>query len=330
MPMDVSLFKYIRSLPEENINFAGSGMKGINPDGNGNENVEELISKLYGIKSDNVLVTPSGTFASFFTLFFLKKKIRKMITIKPEYPVFYYQARELEIDVEMEERMTEDGVELSPWDVEENAVYFLSNPNNPSGMVWSDESLRSIARETEGNDSYLVVDDTFAFFTSSFSKKMDIGNSIMIGSVSKFFGESGIKLGWIAARDSIIKEMRESMDMMVPDISLAVRKRASYLLSNIEMYRDYNSKKLKTNYAILKESLGDYLVDSPAQIINALYINESSMKFSQSLLRDGISTIPGIFFGYDNIVRVCIGAEEPDRVERGAKVISKKLVNGKQ
>jgi aspartate/methionine/tyrosine aminotransferase len=330
MPMGISLFGYIRSLPEDNINMASSGMKGINPEGNGIENVEDLVSRLYGVKSNNVMITPSGTFASFFTLFYLRKKIRRMITITPEYPVFYYQAKELGYEVEIENRLTDDGIELSPWDVEENAAYFLSNPNNPSGLIWSDESLRSIARETEGNDSYLIVDDTFSFFTSTFSKKMDIGNNIMIGSMSKFFGDSGIKMGWIVARDSIIQEMSEMMDIIVPDISLAVRRRAHYLLSNMEMYKDYNTKKLKANYAVLKENLGDYLVDSPAQIINALYVNENSLKFSQSLLKEGVSSIPGIFFGSDNIIRICIGTEEQERIERGAKIISRKLVNGKQ
>ncbi len=330
MPMDISLFRFIRNLPEDNINFASSGMKGINPEGYGNENVEDLISKIYGTKPGNVILTPSGTFASFFTLFYLRKKIRKMITIAPEYPVFHYQAKELGYDIVIENRLSDDGIELSPWDVEENTMYFLSNPNNPSGQLWSEESLRSIARETEGNDSYLIVDDTFSFFTSSFTKKMDIGNNIIIGSMSKFFGDSGIKMGWIVARDNIIEDMKEIMDISVPEISSIVKKRANYLLSNTEMYRDYNSKKIKNNYSVLKENLGDYLLESNAQIINAMFVKENSTKFSMSLIKEGISTIPGIFFGSDNIIRVCIGSEDQERIERGAKVISKKMVNDKQ
>ncbi len=330
MPMDVSLREYINSFPEENLNLASSGMKGFNPEGIGSDNTEELVAKLYGVPKENVIITPSGTAATFLTLLYMKNKVRKMITITPEYPFYYYQARELGYDVALENRLRDDTLELSPWDVEENAIYFLSNPNNPTGILWSDDSIRSIARETEGNDSYLVVDDTFSFFTSSFTKKMEIGNNIMVGSISKFFGDSGIKMGWIVSKDSIISEMKEKIELIVPEVSQLVKRRAYYLLSNVDLYREYNSKKLGGNYSLLKENLGEFLLDNSAQIINSILVGSRSLKISQSLLREGVSTIPGIFFGSDSILRLGIGYEELERIEKGVKIISKKLDNGKQ
>ena len=330
MPMDVSIFRYVDSIPENNINFASSAMRGMNPDGLGGADVEEQIAKLYGVQKEQVIVTPSNTFGSFFTLYHLRNKISSMVTITPEYPAFHYQANEIGIKSSMDNRISADGLDLSPWDVEEKTAYFISNPNNPTGLTWSEESIKSIARETEGNESYLVIDDTFSFFNGSFPRKMETGNTIILGSVSKFFGESGIKMGWIVAGRQIIDDMRELMGLMVPVISNAVKRRGSYLLSNINVYKEYNRKKLEDNSRILFENLDEYIIGFKGSIVNAISVERGSTKFSLSLMSEGVSTVPGYYFGSDSLVRVGIGAEDAERTEKGAKVIAKMISEWKR
>lgn len=325
MSLDISLFRFMDSLPYDNINLASSAMSGINPEGSSNGEIDDLIARAYGVQKDQVIITPSGTFASFFVLNYLRKKINRMITITPEYPVFSYQAREIGIEVNLDSRINTEGIDLSPWDVEENTAYFISNPNNPTGLPWSEESLRSIARETEGNESFMIVDDTFSFFNASYARRLEIGNSIIVSSVSKFFGESGIKLGWIIGKKEIIEEMREKMYFVVPDISTIVKKRGSYLLNNVNVYREYNNKKLEQNSKILFENLDEFLIGNKGNIVNALSVQSESLKFSLSLMREGISTVPGYYFGSDSIVRVGIGVEEPERLDKAVKIISRML-----
>ncbi|MCL5930322.1 MAG: pyridoxal phosphate-dependent aminotransferase [Candidatus Thermoplasmatota archaeon] len=330
MPMDVSIFRYVDSIPENNINFASSAMRGMNPDGLGGADVEEQIAKLYGVQKEQVIVTPSNTFGSFFTLYHLRNKISSMVTITPEYPVFHYQANEIGIKSSMDNRISAEGLDLSPWDVEEKTAYFISNPNNPTGLAWSEESIKSIARETEGNESYLVIDDTFSFFNGSFPRKMETGNTIILGSVSKFFGESGIKMGWIVAGRQIIDDMRELIGLMVPVISNAVKRRGSYLLSNINVYKEYNRKKLEENSRILFENLDEYIIGFKGSIVNAISVEGASTKFSLSLMSEGVSTVPGYYFGSDSLVRVGIGAEDAERTEKGAKIIAKMISEWKR
>ena len=328
--MDVSIFRYVDSIPENNINFASSAMRGMNPDGLGGADVEEQIAKLYGVQKEQVIVTPSNTFGSFFTLYHLRNKISSMVTITPEYPVFHYQANEIGIKSSMDNRISAEGLDLSPWDVEEKTAYFISNPNNPTGLAWSEESIKSIARETEGNESYLVIDDTFSFFNGSFPRKMETGNTIILGSVSKFFGESGIKMGWIVAGRQIIDDMRELIGLMVPVISNAVKRRGSYLLSNINVYKEYNRKKLEENSRILFENLDEYIIGFKGSIVNAISVEGASTKFSLSLMSEGVSTVPGYYFGSDSLVRVGIGAEDAERTEKGAKIIAKMISEWKR
>ncbi len=330
MPLDVSMFRFVESIPDENINLASSAMRGMNPEGLGGVEVEEQIAKLYGVEKEQVIVTPSGTFASYFTLYHLRKKVSSMVTITPEYPAYYYQAREIGIGTTLENRASSEGVDLSPWDVDEKTAYFISNPNNPTGLSWSDESIRSIARETEGNESYLVIDDTFSFFNGNFPKKLETGNTIMLGSVSKFFGESGIKMGWIIAGKQMIREMKERMGIIVPVISSNVKRRGSYLLSNINVYKDYNRKKIDENSKILFENLDEFLVGYKGTIVNALSVGEDSVKFSLSLMTEGVSTVPGYYFGSDSMIRIGLGTEDAERTEKGIKIIANRMSNWKR
>ncbi len=323
MDFKVSLFQYLQSLPSTNINLANSGMGGINPEGLDNSVLEDLIANMYQVKSSQVILLPSGTFGSFFILYYLRRKLHKFYSITPEYPVFFYQASELGYDIITENRITDNTVDLSPWDVDENSVYFVSNPNNPTGTIWSDESVRSILRETEGNNSYLVLDDTFSFFNQKYQRpKVDIGNLIVVGSISKFFGYSGARLGWIVSRDEIIHEMKDLIRYVVPEISEINKKRAAYLFKNMNIYNSFNFKKLEENYKILKERLDDYLIQNSIQIINSLKLEKSSsMNFSQNLTMKGVNTVPGFFFGDDSIVRLGIGLESSDRIDVATKII---------
>ncbi|MEM4380455.1 MAG: pyridoxal phosphate-dependent aminotransferase, partial [Thermoplasmatales archaeon] len=222
-------------------------------------------------------------------------------------------------------RLTPEGIDLSPWDVDEKTAYFLSNPNNPTGLSWTDESLKSIGRETEGNESYLIIDDTFSFFNGVFPKKLETGNTILIGSVSKFFGDSGIKMGWIIAGKNLIEDIRERLNFMVPVISNLVKRRASYLFDNVKVYGDYNRKKLQENSDILFEALDEYIISYRGSIINALSIGKDSSKFSLSLINSGVLTVPGYFFGADSIIRVGIGSEDSDRVQKGVGIILERI-----
>lgn len=330
MPMDVSMFRYVDSLPEENINLASSAMRGMNPEGLGGTDIEEQIARLYGVEKEQVIVAPSNTFASFFTLYHLKKKVTSLVTIAPEYPAYHYQAREIGINASLENRISSDGVDLSPWDVDEKTAYVISNPNNPTGLTWSDESLKSIARETEGNESYLVIDDTFSFFNGSFPKRLETGNTIILGSVSKFFGESGIKMGWIVSSKNIIAEMKERIEIMVPVISASVKRRGTYLLGNISVYKEYNKKKIDENSKILFENLDEFILGYKGNIINAVSVEADSTKFAFSLMVDGVSTVPGYYFGSDSLIRIGLGTEDPERTDKGMKLIAKRLSSWKR
>ncbi len=325
MPMDVSMFRYVDSIPEETINLASSAMRGMNPEGLGGADIEEQIARLYGVEKEQVIVTPSNTFATFFTLYHLSKKINTMVTIAPEYPACHYQARDIGITASIENRISQEGVDLSPWDVDEKTLYYISNPNNPTGLTWSDESIKSIARETESNESYLLIDDTFSFFNGTFPKKLEVGNTIILGSISKFFGDSGIKMGWIVAGKNVIEEMRERIGIIVPVISNNVKRRGAYLLGNINVFKEYNKKKIDENSKILFEALDEYILGYKGSIINALNVGGGSTKFSFSLISEGVSTVPGYYFGSDSLVRIGIGTEDAERTEKGVKIIANRL-----
>ena len=94
---------------------------------------------------------------------------------------------------------------------------------------------------------------------------------------------------------------------------------------NINVFKEYNKKKIDENSKILFEALDEYILGYKGSIINALNVGGGSTKFSFSLISEGVSTVPGYYFGSDSLVRIGIGTEDAERTEKGVKIIANRL-----
>jgi aspartate/methionine/tyrosine aminotransferase len=100
------------------------------------------------------------------------------------------------------------------WDEFERAVnprtrlLYLSNPNNPSGAVLSDEAMRRIVRRCEEMNTWLLADEVYLGAeldgerTSSFWGMSD--RVIVTSGLSKAYGIPGVRIGWIVGPPPLV------------------------------------------------------------------------------------------------------------------------------
>ncbi len=100
------------------------------------------------------------------------------------------------------------------WDEFEQAVntrtrlLYLSNPNNPSGAVLSDEAMRRIVRRCEEMDAWLLADEVYLGAelegerTRSFWGMSD--KVVVTSGLSKAYGIPGVRIGWIVGPPSLV------------------------------------------------------------------------------------------------------------------------------
>lgn len=98
----------------------------------------------------------------------------------------------------------------------------LVSPNNPTGTTYNPDALQNLTRELLALGVFIIVDETYAFFTDPRIKHFSPGameehpeRIITIGSFSKTFAMTGWRVGYLIAPAPLIEEMMKIHDTMV-------------------------------------------------------------------------------------------------------------------
>jgi len=65
MDFKISMFQYLESLPQENINLANSQIGGISPEGYDSSDLESIIASIYQVQRNQVLWYQAGHLVHF-------------------------------------------------------------------------------------------------------------------------------------------------------------------------------------------------------------------------------------------------------------------------
>ena len=89
----------------------------------------------------------------------------------------------------------------------------LANPNNPTGNLLNGEGLLRLLDEVE----FVIVDESFVdFIGAEYSVRQMLRshkNLVVVQSLTKFFAIPGLRLGFAAAEESIIKQLNLGKDV---------------------------------------------------------------------------------------------------------------------
>src|ERR1035441_119993 len=113
-------------------------------------------------------------------------------------------------------RLLLDGDWEPDWDEFDQAVnektrlVYLSNPNNPTGSVLSEEAMRRMVARCEQVGAYLLADEVYLGAeihcerTRSFWGMSD--RVIVTSGLSKAYGIPGVRIGWIAGPKEVVAQ----------------------------------------------------------------------------------------------------------------------------
>ncbi len=92
-------------------------------------------------------------------------------------------------------------------------VMVVCNPNNPTGKCIAPELLVSWAEQLSTRGAWLVVDEAFADTTpdTSVVRWADRPGLIVLRSTGKFFGLAGLRLGFVAAHESLLESLADAL-----------------------------------------------------------------------------------------------------------------------
>jgi len=94
-------------------------------------------------------------------------------------------------------------------------MVFLSNPNNPTGMLFKKDAVRKIADEAQGKKCYLIVDEACMDFCADESVIKDVERNpylIVVRSLSSFYALGGLRIGYGVFPLHLVPRLKEQRE----------------------------------------------------------------------------------------------------------------------
>ena len=188
----------------------------------GFDSYREGLAKYYnsvgiGVSGDNIMVTTGGSEALIFGFMTCMDPGDEIIIPEPFYANYNGFATMAGLTVKPITANIEDGFALPPIEdfesqiTEKTKAILICNPGNPTGSLYSQESLEALAEIVKKHDLFLFADEVYREFcydgASPFSC-MNLSsieqNVIMIDSVSKRYSMCGARIGALVSRNAAI------------------------------------------------------------------------------------------------------------------------------
>jgi len=87
----------------------------------------------------------------------------------------------------------------------------ITNPHNPTGIIFSKDIIIQLIQIAEEKNLYLLIDETYAdlWFDNDPKPNYAVMSNqvIIVSSFSKAYGIPGIRIGWIVTRNPLLNEM---------------------------------------------------------------------------------------------------------------------------
>ncbi|MEB0140486.1 MULTISPECIES: histidinol-phosphate transaminase [unclassified Undibacterium] len=127
----------------------------------------------------------------------------------------------------------------------------LCNPNNPLGTEIDTLQLQALVQRCAARDIPVIVDEAyFEYLGRSCYDAMDtVEQLIVIRSFSKYFGLAGLRLGYILASPTIIRQLQKIRGPW--DVNHLAVNAALYCLRNIDQLQQYHALLQKSKHALL-------------------------------------------------------------------------------
>lgn len=214
----------------------------------------------------------------------------------------------------------------------------INNPTNPSGKVYSQEELRYIYELAENHNLYIISDEAYSDFVyedpffsiGSFDVQKE--RSFIVNSLSKNFGMSGWRVGYVITNKNLIDQLLKINQHLVTCPATLIE---YYMAEYFDKVLEYTKPQIievvqkRKRIAQLMDIYGlQYLPGSGTFYLMTSIGNSKlrSEQFADRLLEEyHVSTVPGVGYGssLDKFLRVSVGTEPIERIRQGLSSIKK-------
>lgn len=311
---------------------------------NGTLELRREIARLYpGISTDQILVTAGSSESNFILSWSLIETGDEVLFELPNYMQMWGLDRAFGAKVKpfwLRESLDwqPDPDELRKLVSKKTKLIVLTNPNNPTGAILNEESVKAIIELADKVGAWILADEVYqgaernGRTTPSFWGRYP--KVIAVNGLSKAYGLPGLRIGWIIGPEDVIQRTWPYHDYTTISPSVLSDRLAAIALSpgNREKILARTRGILNANYPLLESWLrghGGLFAFRPPQAGAIAFVRYNlkinSTALVEKLIHDrSVLIVPGDHFEMDHHLRFGFGSGE-STLREGLKRIDASL-----
>ena len=315
----------------EDLEISTGGSYGYSP-------LQERLARKNGVAPECVVAANGTSMANHLAMAALLDPGDEVLIEQPTYQPLLTVAEYLGATVRRFPRRFENGFELDAAEIErqitpKTRLVVVTNLHNPSGARTPDSHLRLIGEIAETHGVRVLVDEVYldACFDPQARSAFHLGGSFIVtSSLTKAFGLSGLRCGWILAPQPLAERMWRINDLYGVIPAHVAELLSVIALDHMQEIVAYARTRLETNRPILRQFLASRrdLQATPAEAGTIAFPRLISGKVDAlcQLLREKYDTtvVPGRFFDMPHHFRIGIGGKT-ELLQEGLKRLSQAL-----
>ena len=282
-----------------------------------------LIAERFQVDPACVVTAAGTSFANHLALATLINPGDEILLESPAYEPLLALAQYLGAQVKGFQRTFENGWRVSPNEIERNLsprtrLIVITNFHNPSGVLTDNQTMKEVGKMAAERNARVLVDEVYLemLFAAPPQSAFHLDNQFVVtGSLTKAFGLSGLRCGWILAEPELAKKMWLLNDLLASTPVHAGERLSVVALKQLPAIAAHAQSRLDKHRQLLIQFLNgrDDLeaIRPPFGSIMFPRVREQSSERLCDLLRQKYETsvVPGSFFEMPAHFRIGMGGD---------------------
>lgn len=341
---DFDMPEYLKNSIEKSLETAGVN-KYANPQGE--ENLRKLLVRFLK-KSGNLNYSPeeviwtSAKEALSLVLSALVDEGDEVVIITPCWPTYidlvkYYGGKPVLVETNENFHLKCDAIESTI--TTRTKAIILNTPNNPTGAVYTQKELERLSEIILKKEIYAISDEVYRTIVfdgrvhksiSAFAGMKE--RTIVIDGFSKSLAVPGLRIGFAAGPEKIIKKMKELKSNVSGNSDSLLQFAMIHAFENHGEALGFFIEESRSSFEKRGRILSDALKKSGVEFVKpegTFYIfvelpekMKNSVEFAEVALNKGLGITPGVFFQKEGYARISFATSE-EKIKKAAEILSK-------
>lgn len=223
----------------------------------------DAIGRRMNVGADAIVTATGTSLANHLAMAAVVNPGDEVLIEQPTYEPLLALARYLGANIRRFPRRFEDGFAVMPGELEKHVspltrLIVITNHHNPSGVLTDENTLRAVGELAQRANARVLVDEVYleSMFDQRPPTALHLGAQFMAtSSLTKAFGLSGLRCGWIIAEPELAREIWLLNDLFGVNAAHPAERLSVCAFAQLKKISAKARTRLETNRALLNQFL---------------------------------------------------------------------------